>query len=87
MPTMVTSTCSYYYSCRTRTHLEHVWWDVPTVFIQLYCTSNRTLFISRSCLILVLAVLGRPRHTDAKNIVKNYQGQLLPEKMRFENTK
>ena len=30
-------------------------------------------------------VLNRPRRADSKNSVKNYQ--LLPEKMRFENTK
>jgi hypothetical protein len=46
------------------------------------------LFISRSCPILVLTTVlsGRPCHGDAKNVVNNYQGQLLPEKMRFENT-
>jgi hypothetical protein len=33
------------------------------------------LFISRSCLILVLAtVLGRPRRADVKKDVKNDQG-------------
>jgi hypothetical protein len=33
------------------------------------------LFIGGSCPILVLTtVLGRPRHADAKNDVKNYQG-------------
>ena len=31
-------------------------------------------------------VLGRPRRTDAKNDVKTIRGQLLLEKMRFENT-
>ena len=36
---------------------------------------NIQLFISGSCPILVLTtVLGRPRPTDAKNIVKYYQG-------------
>jgi hypothetical protein len=37
---------------------------------------KRKLFITRSCLILVLAtVLGRPRHADdGKNTVRNYQG-------------
>jgi hypothetical protein len=36
---------------------------------------KKNLFISRSCPILVLkAVLGRPRHADAKNSGKNYQG-------------
>ena len=49
---------------------------------------KKNLFISRSCPILVLkAVLGRPRHADAKNSGKNYQGQLRHDKMRFENTK
>jgi hypothetical protein len=48
---------------------------------------KRKLSISRSCPFLVLTiVLSRPRHADCKNSVKNYQGQLLPEKMRFENT-
>jgi hypothetical protein len=33
------------------------------------------LFIGRSCPILVLTtVMGCPRHNDAKNGVKNYQG-------------
>ena len=37
---------------------------------------KRKLFISRSYQILVLTiVLGRLRHTYAKNIVKNYQGR------------
>jgi hypothetical protein len=36
--------------------------------------SKRKLFVSRSCSILVLTtVLGRLRHTDAKNDVKKYQ--------------
>jgi hypothetical protein len=57
----------------------------------LYCTivyhGKRKLSISRSCLILVLTtVLGRPRRADVKNDVKNYQGPLLPQKMRLENT-
>jgi hypothetical protein len=47
---------------------------------------NSKLFISRSCLILVLTtVRGRPRRADVKNDVKNDQGQLLHEKMRLEN--
>ena len=33
-----------------------------------------------------MTVLRRPRRVDAKNDVENYPGQLLPEKMRFENT-
>jgi hypothetical protein len=39
-------------------------------------------------LILVFnTVLGRrPRRADAKTDIKNYQGQSLPKKMRFENT-
>jgi hypothetical protein len=37
-------------------------------------------------LILVFnTVLGRPRRADAKTSIKNYQGQPLPKKMRFEN--
>ena len=45
------------------------------------------VFISGPCLILVsTTVLGRLRHADAKKDVKNYQGQLLLEKMRFENS-
>ena len=49
------------------------------VHFRMYCTSvplcNRKLFISTSCLILVLkTVLGRPRHADAKNGVENYHG-------------
>ena len=49
-------------------------YNLPTKFSTVpLCTSK--VFISRSCPILVLAtVLGRPRHTDAKNDVKNYQG-------------
>jgi hypothetical protein len=31
-------------------------------------------------------VLGRELHTDAKTDVKNYQGPLLPQKMRIENS-
>ena len=45
------------------------------------------LFISGSCPILVLTrVLGHSSSTDAINSVKNYQGRLIREKMRFENT-
>ena len=53
------------------------------------------LFISRSCLILILTTVpGHSRHADVKKSVKNYtllassQGPItavLPEKMRFEN--
>ena len=36
---------------------------------------NRKLFINKSCPMLVLTtVLGRPRRTDVKTDVKNYQG-------------
>ena len=50
---------------------------------------NIKLFISGSCPILVLTttVPSRLLQPDRKNVVKNYQGQLLPEKMRFENKK
>ena len=53
------------------------------------------LSISGSCPIVVLTtVLGRLRRADPKNMSKNVaklwlniiRGQLLPEKMRFENT-
>ena len=40
-----------------------------------HCVHKRKVFFSGSCLTLVLTtVLGRPRPTDAKNSVKNYQG-------------
>ena len=48
------------------------------------------IFISGSCLILVLTttIPSRPLQPDLKNVVKDYQGPtILPEKMRFENTR
>ena len=39
---------------------------------------NITLFMRRSCLILVLTtVLGRPRRADHKKRVKTYQGRTI----------
>ena len=43
---------------------------VPT----LYCTIVEKLTIESCPILVLITVLGRPRHTDSKNDVKNYQG-------------
>jgi hypothetical protein len=48
---------------------------------------EKIIYISGSYPTLVLAtVMGHLRHTDAKTMFKIIRGQLLPEKMQFENT-
>ena len=54
------------------------YYTVVLCILVLYSTVplyESKLFISRTCLILVLAtVLGRPRRADVKKDAKNYQG-------------
>jgi hypothetical protein len=65
---------------------QYSWTEPPLCTVPLY---DSKLFISRSCLILVLTtVLHRPRRADVKKDVKNYQvptTAVLPEKMWFQN--
>jgi hypothetical protein len=57
---------------------------VRAVTVSLY---NSKIFISGSCLILVLTTV-RVAHVVLmlKKLLKTIRGQLLPDKMRFENT-
>ena len=75
------------YSCNSIRlyHGLYVWCDARDAR-DTVSLGNGKLFISGSCPILFLmTILGRPRRADAKTSIKNYQGQPLPKKMRFEN--
>ena len=64
-----------------------MWNYLGTVVKRTVPLQKSKLFTSGPHPIIVLTtVLIRTRRTDAKNSLQNYQGQVLPEKMRFENT-